>query len=120
VPANDEILALAEEYCAGTVLNPLAVIGQWKKTYITQAGGFLLHAAGGCSECDGNGYKGRMGLYEFLEAKMPIKKLIQHQATVEELQGAAIAQGMRTLKQAGIELVLQGHTNINQVRAVCN
>ncbi len=120
VPANDEILALAEEYCAGTVLNPAAIIGQWKKTYITQAGGFLLHAAGGCSECDGKGYKGRMGLYEFLEAKAPIKKLIQHQGTVEELQGAAIAQGMRTLKQAGIELILQGYTNINQVRSVCN
>jgi type II secretory ATPase GspE/PulE/Tfp pilus assembly ATPase PilB-like protein len=58
-------------------------------------------------------------LYEFLEATAPIKKLIQHQATVEELQVAAIHQGMRTLKQAGIELVLQGHTNIYQIRSVC-
>jgi len=120
VPMNDEIAELADEYCAGTQLNPAAVIQQWKKTYLTPAGGFLLYAAQGCRDCEGKGFKGRMGLYEFLEAKAPIRKLIQRQATVEELQGAAIAQGMRTLKQAGIELVLQGLTNINQIRSVCN
>jgi len=61
-----------------------------------------------------------MGVYEFLEATPPIKSLIQHQASVVELQATAIKQGMRTLKQSGIELVLQGHTNIEQIRSVCN
>lgn len=116
---NEEIQTLAEEYCLGTPLNPADVLQQWQKTYLNEAGGGVLYSAGGCRECEGTGYKGRIGLYEFLEATAPIKKLIQHQATVEELQVAAIHQGMRTLKQAGIELVLQGHTNIYQIRSVC-
>lgn len=116
---NEEIQALAEEYCLNTPLNPADVLQQWQKTYLNEAGGFSLCSASGCRECEGTGYKGRIGLYEFLEATAPIKKLIQHQATVEELQVAAIHQGMRTLKQAGIELVLQGHTHIYQIRSVC-
>jgi type II secretory ATPase GspE/PulE/Tfp pilus assembly ATPase PilB-like protein len=61
-----------------------------------------------------------MGLYEFLEASPPIKKLIQHRGTVDEIQSVAISQGLRTLKQAGIELVLQGYTDMTQIRTVCN
>ncbi len=35
-----------------------------------------------------------------------------------ELQATAIHEGMRTLKQSGIQLVLQGHTNMFQIRSV--
>ncbi len=117
---NEEIQELVEEYCLGTPLNSADVLQQWQKTYTNESGEFSLYSASGCAECGGTGYKGRVGLYEFLEATLPIKKLIQHQATVEDLQSAAILQGMRTLKQAGIELVLQGQANIFQIRAVCN
>ena len=117
---GEQIHDLLEEYCLGTPLNPDEVLQRWKKTYLDETGRFSLYAAGGCVDCEDTGYKGRMGLYEFLEATLPVKKLIQHQATVEELQATAILQGMRTLRQAGIELVLQGQTNIYQVRAVCN
>ncbi|MDO9054204.1 MAG: hypothetical protein Q7U37_09815, partial [Gallionella sp.] len=117
---NEEIQELLEEYCTATPLKPAEVLQRWQKTYANAAGEFVLYNAVGCSQCGGTGYKGRVGLYEFLEATLPIKKMIQHQATVEELQSAAIMQGMRTLKQAGIELVLQGQANIFQIRAVCN
>lgn len=117
---NEEIQELLEEYCSGTPLNPAEALQRWQKTYANAAGEFVLYTAVGCSQCGGTGYRGRVGLYEFLEATLTIKKLIQHQATVEELQSAAILQGMRTLKQAGIELVLQGQANIFQIRAVCN
>lgn len=117
---NEEIQELLEEYCLGTPLNPAEVLQRWQKTYANAAGEFVLYTDVGCSQCGGTGYRGRVGLYEFLEATLSIKKLIQHQATVEELQSAAILQGMRTLKQAGIELVLQGQANIFQIRAVCN
>lgn len=40
-------------------------------------------------------------------------------ATVDEIRRAGVAEGMRTLKQNGIEKVLQGLTDIHQVRAVC-
>lgn len=120
IASADDINELALEYCQGTPLDPDAVYQQWRKTYANENGEFSLSSANGCTECGGTGYKGRIGLYEFLEASAPIKKLIQKQATVENLLFAAINQGMHTLKQDGIEKILQGHTDIYQIRAVCS
>ncbi len=119
-PSDEEIFALAEEYCLGMPFNPDDTVRQWKKIHANAAGEFLLYQARGCRECGATGYKGRVGLYEFLEATAAIKKLLQHQGTVEDLQAAAISHGLRTLKQSGIELVLQGKTDILQIRSVCN
>ncbi|MBI5436063.1 MAG: type II/IV secretion system protein [Nitrosomonadales bacterium] len=116
----DEINELAQEYCQNTPLDPDTVYQQWRKTHANESGEFSLSSAKGCAECGGTGYKGRIGLYEFLEATVPIKKLIQKHAAAEDLLFAAINQGMHTLKQDGIEKILQGHTDIFQVRAVCN
>ncbi len=117
---SEEIQALAEEYCLGTPINPAEIVQRWGKNYLNAEGEFPLYRAHGCPECEDTGFKGRSGLYEFLEATPAIKKLVQQQASVETLQTTAINQGLRTLKQSGIELVLQGHTNIAQVRSVCN
>ena len=120
VVSIDEIRELAQEYCLGTALDPDAVFRQWRSTYANAKGEFPLSGTVGCSACNHTGYKGRIGLHEFLEATPSIRKLIQHRATVEEIQDAAIGQGMRTLKQDGIEKILQGHTDIHQIRAVCS
>ncbi|MDD4928136.1 MAG: ATPase, T2SS/T4P/T4SS family [Gallionella sp.] len=118
--ADEEIHDLAREYCLNTPLDPDAIYQHWKSAYADENGAFTLSSANGCTECGGSGYKGRIGLYEFLEATPAIKKLVQKQATVEELLFAAIAQGMHTLKQDGIEKIMQGQTDINQIRAVCS
>jgi type II secretory ATPase GspE/PulE/Tfp pilus assembly ATPase PilB-like protein len=120
IASVDDINELAREYCQNTPLDPDTVYQQWRKTYATENGEFLLSSANGCTECGGTGYKGRIGLYEFLEASAPIKRLIQKRAAAEDLLFAAIYQGMHTLKQDGIEKVMQGHTDIYQIRAVCN
>ncbi len=65
------------------------------------------------------GYKGRMGLHELLIGTDRIKELIQEHARVAQVLATALEEGMRTLKQDGIEKVLQGITDIQQVRAVC-
>ncbi len=119
-PDGEEIQGLAEEYCLGTPLVPADILKRWKTTYASATGAFSLYRAKGCNECEETGFKGRLGLYEFLEATPAIKKLIQHQGTVEALQAEAINHGLRTLKQSGIELVLQGQTNMTQIRSVCN
>lgn len=120
IASVDEVNNLAQEYCQNTPLDPDTVYQQWQKTYANENGEFVLSSANGCTECGGTGYKGRMGVYEFLEASTPIKKLIQQRATVENLLFKAIKQGMCTLKQDGIEKILQGYTDIFQIRAVCN
>jgi type II secretory ATPase GspE/PulE/Tfp pilus assembly ATPase PilB-like protein len=49
-----------------------------------------------------------------------LRRLIQTGARVEELQHSAMAGGMRTLRQDGIDKVLQGLTSIEEVRATSN
>jgi type II secretory ATPase GspE/PulE/Tfp pilus assembly ATPase PilB-like protein len=58
-------------------------------------------------------------LHELLIGTDPVKKLIQEHARVAELFATALEEGMRTLKQDGMEKVLLGMTDIAQVRAVC-
>jgi len=60
-----------------------------------------------------------MCLHELLLGTIKQKELIQTQARVEELRTQAMIDGMRTLKQDGIEKVLDGYTDLIQVKKVC-
>jgi type II secretory ATPase GspE/PulE/Tfp pilus assembly ATPase PilB-like protein len=80
---------------------------------------FKLYKPKGCDTCGGTGYKGRVGLHEMLVGTDPMKKLIQEHARVAEMLAVALAEGMLTLKMDGMEKVLQGITDMAQVRAVC-
>ena len=90
----------------------------WKKEF-GSSGEITLHTAKGCESCAETGYKGRVALHELLIGTDRIKTLVQERARVTQMLGTALEDGMRTLKQDGIEKVLQGITDIQQVRAVC-
>lgn len=115
----DEIEDMLQEYCSDTALDPKAVQKHWQAAYRGKKGKFTLYDAIGCDQCNNSGYSGRIALHELLTASATIKRLIQTGATIEEIRNSGIAEGMRTLKQDGIEKVLQGHTDIHQIRAVC-
>jgi len=91
----------------------------WVKEYGNEKGEITLHTAKGCDVCGNTGYKGRLGLHELLIGTDRMKKNIQEHARVAEMFATALEDGMRTLKQDGIEKVLAGITDIQQVRAVC-
>ncbi|MFC1523302.1 GspE/PulE family protein [Thermodesulfobacteriota bacterium] len=80
----------------------------------------LFRPSSGCEKCKDTGYKGRIGLYELLVSSDNIKKQIINRATVEELRDAAIAEGMVTLLQDGIQDIFSGKTDLNQVMSVCS
>jgi len=128
-PGPEEIKQLLQEYCA-ELLNtgPFKkdaksafenVYKDLVKSYGNEKGQFSLFKKVGCEACSGTGYKGRVGLHELLIATDALKKLIQEHARVAEMLAVALEEGMRTLKMDGIEKVLQGITDIAQVRAVC-
>jgi len=75
---------------------------------------------GGCQKCAKVGYRGRTGIHELLVCTDEIKSLIYKRAKAMDIRDVAIQQGMRTLKQDGIEKVLKGQTTIEEVRAVCS
>jgi len=81
--------------------------------------GLTLYGAAGCPSCKQSGYRGRMGLYEFLEGTDAIKQLIIGRATVDEIRTRAVNDGMTTLLQDGIHKIFLGHTDYKQVSSVC-
>jgi type II secretory ATPase GspE/PulE/Tfp pilus assembly ATPase PilB-like protein len=92
---------------------------EWVKEFGNDRGELILHTAKGCDVCGNTGYKGRLALHELLIGTDRIKRNIQEHARVSDMFATALEDGMRTLKQDGIEKVLQGITDIQQVRAVC-
>ena len=92
---------------------------EWKKSFGNDNGEIILSSAKGCDTCSNTGYKGRIALHELLIGNDRIKQLIQEHARVMEMLAVALEDGMRTLKQDGIEKVLQGITDMHEVRAVC-
>lgn len=129
VASADEIKAILAEYSiemANTNTwkkDPNAamkvVYADWIKMFGDDKGQIQIYEPVGCDKCMGSGYKGRVGLHELLIGTDILKKAIQEHARVAELLAIALEEGMRTLKQDGIEKVLQGITDMHQVRAVC-
>ncbi|AMM26754.1 GspE/PulE family protein [Variovorax sp. PAMC 28711] len=74
----------------------------------------------GCKQCDDTGFKGRVGIHELMVISRTLRRLVQNGARAEELQETALLEGMRTLRQDGIDKVLAGHTTIDEVRATSN
>jgi type II secretory ATPase GspE/PulE/Tfp pilus assembly ATPase PilB-like protein len=129
VATQDEIKALLTEY-AEEMRNTetwkkdpnaafKALYAEWIKLFGDANGQIMLYEKVGCEKCTGTGYRGRVGLHELLIGTDPVKRAIQEHARVAELFALALEEGMRTLKQDGIEKVLSGITDIHQVRAVC-
>ncbi len=113
---EEELQAMAEEYCVDSKLTCKRVIDQWKKRF---GESIQLRRPRGCNECSQTGYRGRVGLYELFSIDQKARSLMQHRSGMDELSMAAKANGMATLKQYGIEKILAGHTDLKQVRAVC-
>jgi type II secretory ATPase GspE/PulE/Tfp pilus assembly ATPase PilB-like protein len=79
---------------------------------------FVLFRGKGCNNCNNSGYRGRAGIHELLVANDPMKRLISNKARVTEMLTAAKNDGMTTLVQDGILKVLDGLTDLKQVKAV--
>lgn len=117
-PTESELESLATEFVDKTDSDANATLQQWKQQY-TKDHKFTLYKAKGCKSCNQTGYRGRIGLYELMTVTPEIKRMIQKRALVSEITHEALASGMNTLKQDGIIKILNGDTDITQVRAVC-
>ena len=125
----EEITLLLNEYCAELANTNIwkenpeaaqnAILEEWRAAFADDKGQFTLYEPVGCPACNDTGYKGRLGLHELLVGTDAMKKNIQEHARVAEMFATALNDGMRTLKQDGIEKVIQGITDLKQVRAVC-
>ena len=72
----------------------------------------------GCGRCGGTGYKGRTGLYEVMPFTDEIRELVLDRAPADQIAEVAMRQGMRRLREDGVEKVKQGRTSIAEVARV--
>lgn len=129
VATADEIKALLTEYSVELTNTTTwkkdpnaamrALYTEWLKLFGNDKGQITLYSPGGCPKCSDTGYRGRVGLHELLLGTDAVKRSIQGHSRVAELLAIALEEGMHTLKQDGMEKVLQGVTDMHQVRAVC-
>jgi len=77
-----------------------------------------LYRAKGCSKCNETGYKGRIGVFEVMVVSEAIERLTVERATSDDLLKVAIEEGMKTLRQDGLEKALKGITSIEEIMRV--
>ncbi|QNK71776.1 GspE/PulE family protein [Variovorax sp. PAMC26660] len=96
-----------------------SVRSDWLRRY-GRDGQLQVYKSVGCKHCDDTGFKGRVGIHELMVMSKGLRRLVQGGARAEELQEAALREGMRTLRQDGIDKVLAGKTTYEEVRATSN
>ena len=80
------------------------------------AGPRLLARGRGCTACGDTGFRGRAALFEVLPVTDDIRALVAERASTTEIQRAAVAAGMRTLREDGIRHCLEGVTTAAEVK----
>ncbi|MCA9111622.1 MAG: type II/IV secretion system protein, partial [Planctomycetaceae bacterium] len=71
-----------------------------------------------CPTCGDLGYKGRVGVFEFLGINDRIQDLIRDSAAVSAIRAEARKDGMLTMKEEGLRLVINGITSMDELQRV--
>lgn len=72
----------------------------------------------GCAECNGLGYKGRVGIYEAILVDAEIEKAVLENPSERDIRQAADKQGLLTMSQDGIIKALEGRTSLEELERV--
>ena len=78
-------------------------------------GPMTLYRPKGCKQCNGQGYRGRMGVLEVLQMTDEVRRLVLQHAESQEIHKAAVAAGMRSMYQDGVTKARQGVTTLEEV-----
>jgi type II secretory ATPase GspE/PulE/Tfp pilus assembly ATPase PilB-like protein len=123
-PASEaQLMSLAHlwvESSGGRGDSPETLVQRWRERHADSAGRVFTWRKQGCPQCDNSGYQGRLGLHELMLVDEPQHELIRHRANAGDLQVAALAAGMVTLRQDGIDKLLAGLTDLPEVMAATN
>jgi len=81
-------------------------------------GGARLYHPVGCPRCSKTGYRGRIGLFQYLRMNDEIERLTAHKASRDEIEQAGMEAGMRSLWDDGLDKVLEGLTSVEELGRV--
>ncbi|QBG49068.1 type II/IV secretion system protein [Verrucomicrobia bacterium S94] len=80
-----------------------------------QIGDRPFYKGAGCKKCDGSGYSGRQAVFEYMPITETLRSAIAERQPTLALRRKAVAHGMRTLREDGIRLILDGRTTVEEV-----
>ena len=112
LPMDEATLHRLAELHGGTGLAE-----QWRARYGDADGRLWQWQRGGCAQCEGSGYHGRVGVHELLVADDGLRELVRRRAPMREFVTLGQSRGMATLRQDGIDKVWQGVTDVAEVLA---
>lgn len=75
----------------------------------------IFYRGAGCDDCRGTGFRGRIGIYEYLELTHELSEALLERASEAKLVEIARAQGMKTLREECLALVSEGQTTAEEV-----
>mgnify|MGYP000511763274 CR=1 FL=1 len=81
-------------------------------------GKIKIYEPKGCKECMNTGYRGRMGVYEFMPMTAKLREMVLARASLDDLKHAAINEGMITLRNAALRQVLAGVTSLDEAMRI--
>jgi len=77
-----------------------------------------VSVAVGCEECENSGYMGRTGIFEILPLSHEMGQLLTQRPSLATIKAQAVKEGVLTMRQRGMEKVLQGITTVEEVTRV--
>jgi type II secretory ATPase GspE/PulE/Tfp pilus assembly ATPase PilB-like protein len=89
-----------------------------KQGVLTQPLTLPLYEKGGCDECHGTGYSGRVALMELCEISTDLRDLIEEGAPMSAMRAVAFKHGFMSLYQEGLMQVMGGHTTMEEIRCL--
>ena len=78
----------------------------------------VFYEGGGCLECNGTGYHGRLAIAELLDLSDRIRSMILERRPASEIKKAAKEEGMEFLREAAVERVLEGKTTLREINKI--
>lgn len=78
----------------------------------------IIYEPNGCPLCSDTGYAGRIGVYEMMPVSHKLQSVIARNATADEIEKAALEEGMMTLKHSCSKHVLNGITSMSEMKKI--
>jgi type IV pilus assembly protein PilB len=109
---------LARTVCPDCATNYFPTSAELESAGLLDKVGRPFRRGEGCRKCHDTGFRGRLGIYEVMEVFPELRRLIARGLAAHELREACRRNGLRTLRDEGIELALDGRTSLDEVLRV--
>lgn len=105
-------------HCREAYKPPKRVLEKLPIKFISKTDDILFYRPKGCAWCNKSGYRGRRGVYELMEMTESMREVILAKGSNDLILKCAMENGMLTMRQSGLEAVMQGVTSVAEVLRV--